>query len=57
MFKRFEVWFQVNKVGNFRFDSLKKAIVFANKFRKNKPIVYDLLRDEQVSKGLITYFG
>lgn len=57
MVKRFEVWFQYNKAGNFRFEGLKKAINFANKFRKNKPIVYDLVRDESVSKGIINYYG
>lgn len=52
MLKRFEVYFQHNKTGNFRFESLKKASIFANKFIRNKPIVYDLLRDEVVSKGV-----
>lgn len=45
---RFEVWFQYNKVGNWRFASLLKAEIFAKKFVRNKPIIYDLLKDEIV---------
>jgi hypothetical protein len=57
MVKRYEVWFQYNKTGNYRFESLKKATSFAKKFKKNRPLMYDLIQDKQVYSKDIQYFG
>lgn len=50
---RYEVWFQYNKSGNWKFRNLESAQAMANKYYNNKPIIYDLQKDkihEQYSK-------
>jgi len=45
----FEVYFQYNKQGNWKFDSLEKAKAFANKYKQNKPVIYDLSKDKPIN--------
>lgn len=42
---RYEVWFQYNKTGTYYFRKLANAVEFAQKYRKNKPVIYDLKLD------------
>lgn len=46
--KRFEVYFNYNKNGNWYFDTLSEAKSFAKKFIDNKPTIYDLEKDDFV---------
>lgn len=44
--RNYEVWFQYNKSGNWYFSSLFEAKQFANKYYKNKPMIYDIQKDD-----------
>ncbi len=49
MTKRYEVWFQYNKTGNWRFTTLIQAKKFAKKFKDNRPVIYDLKKDKPIN--------
>jgi hypothetical protein len=48
----FEVWFQYNKSGNWKFRTLQEAVEFAREFKENKPVFYHIAKDDVIKVDL-----